>query len=299
MMKHFFTLLIFFIQLQTVHAQVTDSVYSSKETKKTERKARNKYLITGTGLGYEKITDRGTSPLLYKGMMFANGSLGYMVHSVRIIKSFGGEIGYGNLRSGTVSPWYNPRTTSYLLSLRFNFLTRICPQAENRFRYFIGPEININGHFRLNYKYENSAFNFDYFNGIGIAGRVEYPFSYKAKKFRFLGLKLKRRNRDLIMSLQLSIPVASLIVRPSYVTVSHFTVPELREKLTADLIRGGLFVPFNIRAQTSLRYILHNGNALRINYIWEFYSHDPGYNKIQSAFHGLYFSFFFKFNKEG
>ncbi|MBN1339109.1 MAG: hypothetical protein JXA03_07290 [Bacteroidales bacterium] len=289
--------LLFAVSFHHTYPQDADPKTEIKLQKKAERKNRDKYLNTGTGIAFLKSLDQGTSPLLYKGFLFPCGNLGYHVHSEKIIKSLEGEAGYGNLHSRTETPWYDPRNTSYFIAGRFSLLLRTGRSRETRIHYFIGPEININAHFRINYKYGNSAFNFENFNGIGIAGRMEYPFSYSAREFRFLGLNLRRRDRNLILGWQVSFPVASLLIRPSYVTISHFTVPELQRKLTSDHIGGGFFIPFNIRSQLDLHYYLHNRNALRLCYVWNFYHHDPGYNKVQSAFHGWYFSFLYKFNK--
>ena len=160
----------------------------------------------------------------------------------------------------------------------------------------LGPELNINGHFRVNYKYGNSAFTFDNYNGLGIASQFEFPFSYKAKKVKVWFMNFNRRDRDLRLSWQLSSPIVSFMIRPTYVTITNFIDPDLQSKITADHVSGGFFVPFNLRSQTDLYYILHNQNQIRISYVWNFFHHDPGYNKVQSVYHGLTLSLLYKFN---
>lgn len=267
-----------------------------RQQKKLERKSRDKYFGLGLGCSYMKVIDNATSPLLYKGLNIPFVSLGYLTHSDRIIKTFETDFAYGKLKTRTETPWYDPRNTSYYIAFRYDILYRIIKFEKLNVNWYLGPEINSNSHFRINYKYENSAFNFDNYNGIGIASRFELPFSYKSAQFKFLGLNFKRRDRNLRLSWQLSVPVFSLMIRPTYVTITNFIDPELQTKITSDNTDGGFMVPLNLRSQTELHYKLHNGNMFRIAYIWNFYSHDPGYNKVQSAFHAFCFSFIFKFN---
>ncbi|MCD4676378.1 MAG: hypothetical protein K8S18_10345 [Desulfobacula sp.] len=275
----------------------TDKQKAKKE-RKLERKNRDKYLGMGLGVSYIRVLDKGTSPLIYKGLQFPFTSFGYLVHSGKMIKTIETDFSFGWLNTRTQTPWYDPENTSYYLAFRFNILKKLRSVIKDKINWYLGPEFNINGHFRVNYKYMNSAFNFDNYNGIGIATRFEFPFSYTNKEFKFLGIKFKRRDRDLRLSWQLSMPVYSVMIRPNYVTISHFTVPELQRKLTSEHITSGFFVPFNLRSQTELYYILHNNNMLKLTYIWNFFSHDPGYNKVQSGIHGFLFSIVFKFNKK-
>jgi hypothetical protein len=267
-----------------------------REERRTERKARDKYLAAGPLFSFVKVVDHTTSPLLYKGFNFPGASIGYLVHSEKRIKTLESDFAAGNLKTSTVTPWYNPVNTSYLLVIRYNILYRLDRFSNEKFRWYIGPELNINGHSRVNYKYGNSAFTFDNYNGAGVASRIELPFSWENKELKCWFLKINRRDRDLRLSWQISMPLVSLMVRPTYVTITNFIDPELQAKITSDHVTGGFLVPLNIRSQTELTYILHNQNMLRLGYIWNFYNHDPGTNKVQSAFHGLIFSFMFKFN---
>lgn len=285
-------LLTCFFWLQTGQASGT----GSNEERKTERKNRDKYLGVGPFFSYTKVVDNTTSPLVYKGFNFPGASIGYHVHSAKRIKTFETDFAAGNLNTSTETPWYNPVNTSYLLVARYNILYRLNRFSTESLRWYIGPEFNINGHFRVNYKYGNSAFTFDNYNGVGVASRIELPFSWESRELKFWFIKINRRDRDLRLSWQVSMPLASFMVRPTYVTITNFIDPELQTKITTDHINGGFLIPLNIRSQTELTYILHNQNMIRLGYIWNFYSHDPGTNKVQSAFHGFVFSFMFKFN---
>lgn len=271
---------------------------SKKEIRKLKRKSRDKYAYLGLGFSHIKVTDNNTSPLMYKGFQFPYTSIGYLNHSKKSIKTLEVDFSFGWLQSRTETPWYNPTTMSFYTTIRYNILYYLRSFAKEKINWYIGPEFNINGHFRINNKYGNSAFTFDNYNGAGFVTRFELPFSWKGRSYRFLGKDRNRRDRNLRLSWQLSTPVVSLLIRPTYVTVTNFIDPELQSKITSENISGGLFVPFNLRSQTELFYELHNQNMFKLSYVWNFYSHDPGYNKVQSAFHGLYFAFIFKFNNK-
>ena len=293
--KHFIVVIFTLFAVQGITQQQSEE--PDAPSKKQIRKARDKYLAIGSGLSYVKVIDNATSPLLYRGLQPGNASLGYLVHSEERIKHIDVDFNFGWLKTRTETPWYDPRNTSYRIAIRHNILYRLQPEIFNKVSWYIGPELNINGHFRINYKYGNSAFTFDNYNGIGIATQFEYAFGYKSRELKFWFIKINRRDRDLRLSWQLSTPVISFMIRPNYVTITNFIDPELQTKITADHIDGGFFVPFNLRSQTDLYYILHNQNMLKISYTWNFYHHDPGFNKVQSAYHGWFFSFVFKFNK--
>ena len=220
------------------------------------------------------------------------------MHSEKIIKTLESDFSFGSLRTRTSTPWYDPTNTSFFLSLRFNILFNVKKLANDRINWYVGPEFNINGHFRINYKYGNSALNFDNYNGIGVATRFELPLRYSSKKVKLWFMKFNRRDRDLRLSWQLSTPVLSYLVRPTFVTITNFIDPELQASITPDNTDTGFFVPLNLRSQTELYYILHNQNMLKLSYIWNFYHYNPGYNKVQSAYQGFLFSFIFKFNQK-
>jgi len=296
MQKRIIFFILFFASLLGFAQDLPDS--KPANPKKAERKARDKYLGLGLGLAYIHVTDNATSPLLYKGLQFPAAKLDYLVHSEKIIKTLEVDFSFGDLSTRTETPWYDPTNTSYFVAIRFNMLYNIKKLAKGRINWYIGPEVNINGHFRVNYKYGNSAFTFDNYNGLGVATRFEFPFSYTSKKVKVWFMNFNRRDRDLRLSWQLSMPVVSYMIRPTYVTITNFIAPDLQSKITSDHTDGGFFVPLNIRSQTELYYILHNQNMLKLSYIWNFYHHDPGYNKVQSAYHGFLFSFIFKFNQQ-
>ncbi len=290
----FLSLLLMILMNQSVYASDTEK----KEIKKAERKARDKYLGLGLGFSCVKLMDQATSPLLYKGFNFPFASLGYLTHSDKRIKTLETDFSYGNLKSDIETPWYDAPNTSYYLAIRYNILYRLRPIVNEKINWYLGPEFNINGHFRVNYKYGNSALTFDNYYGLGVATRFEYPFSWKSNSFKFLGINFNRRDRDLRLSWQVSTPVLSYLIRPTYVTITNFIDPDLRTKITDEQTTGGIFIPFNLRSQTELYYILHNQNMFKLSYVWNFYNHNPGYNKVQSAFHGIQFSFIFKFNNK-
>jgi len=284
----------FVIMLSSITSQGADK--EKRDLKRTERKARDKYLGLGLGFSYVNVMDQSTSPLKYKGFNIPFASLGYLTHSDKRIKTFETDFSFGNLKSSIETPWYDSPNTSYYLILRYNILYRLKRLMNEKINWYLGPEFNINGHFRVNYKYDNSALTFDNYYGAGIATRFEFPFSWKSRTSKFLWMNIHRRDRALRLSWQISTPLLSYLIRPTYVTITNFIDPEKRTTVSDEQTSGGIFTPFNLRSQTELYYILHNQNMFKVSYIWNFYHHDPGYNKVQTAFHGVAFSFIFKFN---
>jgi len=250
-----------------------------KEARKLEKKTRERFLGLGIGFSHVKVMDQATSPLLYKGIEFPFLSLGYLTHSYRIVRTFEIDFSAGSLKTRTETDWQDTKNSSYYIVMRYNQLYRVRPILHDKVNWYLGPEANFNGHIRHNIKYENSAVTYDTYFGLGISNRFEFPFHIKKRKLR--------------LSWQLSIPVVGFVIRPSYVTIPHYFDSNIFSSLST---KGGFFTPFNIRSQTELFWVLKNQNMFKLSYIWNFYNHNPGYNKVQSAFHGLCFSFIFKFN---
>lgn len=267
------------------------------KTRKANRKARDRFLWLGYGFSFSNVLDKATSPLNYSGFNFANSSVGYLIHSDDIISTVELDFAYNDLQSRTSTPWYDPRNNSFIVNIRYNRLFKI-RSIKNRVGWFLGYEFNINNHFRVNYKYGNSAFTFDSYSGIGAATRFELPFSWKSRKVKIWFMNFNRRDRDLRFSWQVSLPIVSMMIRPTYVTITNFIDPDQQTALQSEHISGGVFVPFAIRSQAELYYTLHNQNMFKLSYVWSFMSNDPGYNKVQTAFHGVQFAFIFKLNNK-
>ena len=268
-----------------------------KTRKKTERKARNKFLGTAIGLAKMSVKDKATSPLLYTGPT-AIGGFDYLVHSDKLIKTV--EFAAGASALLTNKDTHYGLTRSYAYGFYFNFRFthnfNVFQFANDKVSWYVGPGLNFTNFSRINPKYGNSMFNYEYMSGIGASSRIELPFSYKSKDFKFLGLKFHRRDRDLRLSWKLYVPVFTSIYRPGYVVVSNFIDPET-ELFYSENLKTGIFTFLQIQSEINLHYILHNGNILRFSYLWEYYQYRPGSNNVQGAMNGLSFGFLFKFNK--
>jgi hypothetical protein len=125
---------------------------------------------------------------------------------------------------------------------------------------------------------------------------MEFPFNYESKDCKFLGMKLHRRDRKLLLSWKLYVPVFTSIYRPNYVSILNFIDPETSVFKTENL-HSGIFTFLEIQSDIELYYFLHNGNILKLSYLWEYHQYKPGANDVRGAMNGLGFSFVFKFNK--
>ena len=176
---------------------------TKKESRIQERKARDKYLVTGFGGSIVKALDHATSPLIYKGFAPA-ASLGYLVHSEKVIKALETDFSFGFLNPRTESPWYQQQNTSIIFNIRFYKLYQLQRILNEKVNWYLGGEVFINTAFRINNKYGNSAFNFEGYTGLAAATRFDFPFSYKARKVKIWFMKFNRRDRNLRLSFQIS-----------------------------------------------------------------------------------------------
>ena len=280
---------------QSIYAQETKQ--ERKTRKKTERKARNKYLGAGIGLAKMSAKDKATSPLLYAGTV-ALANMQYLVHSEELIKtvdlSLGG--GYISTNKDTHYGLTRSRATGIHFNFRFTHNQKVLQFAKDKLSWYVGPGINFTNFSRINYKFGNALYNYEYMAGIGVSSQMEFPFSYKSKDCKFLGMNLHRRDRNLRLSWQLYLPVFTSIYRPNYVTILNFIDPET-PVFNSNNLDSGIFTFLEIQSNIDLYYYLQNGNMLKLTYLWEYHQYKPGYNNVQGAMNGFSFSFVFKFNK--
>jgi hypothetical protein len=270
-----------------------------KQLKKAERKARDKFLSSGFGVLKMSGKDKATSPLLYSGPT-AMLDLEYLVHSDNIIKTFDLSAAVGILRTdkNAIKSINRGQAIGINFNFHFDHLHRSFKKEGRKLKYYLGGGLDFSNYSRVNYKFQNALYNYEYMFSLGLAGRMELPFSYKSKKVKFLGMNFNRRDRDLRLSWQMYIPVFTSIYRPNYVSILNFADPDV-PLINPDNFKAGIFSYFQFRSKLELFYILHNGNQLKLSYLWEFYQYNPGYNKVQGALNGAYFSFIFRLNNNG
>lgn len=297
-MRHISLFLLFcsLFLIQTGFSQETKA--DKKARKKTERKARDKYLSSGLGVVKMSAKDYATSPLLYSGAT-GFGNLEYLIHSDKLIKTFGLSLGSGTLKTDKDDHPNLTRSsaTGIYFDFRFLYLMKIMKLADDRVTWYIGPGLDFTNYSRINFKYGNSAYNYEYMLDLGFASRIEFPFGYKSKDCKFLGMKFHRRDRQYRLSWQLYLPVIGTIYRPGYVTITNFSNPD-EPVFNANNLSTVVFKFLQISSNVELFYLLHNGNMLKLSYLWEYYQFNPGFNKVQGALNGVYFSFIFKFNEK-
>lgn len=290
--KRFIALTISFVLLLVFVGHAQQNETDKRVLKKAERKARDKYLNAGAGIVKMSTKDQATSPLLYSGPT-AMLKLEYLVHSEKLIKTFdiSGGVGYlrtdKNLASGNAAGLY--------FNFRFNHLHKAFQIGDEKVKGYLGGAVDFTNFSRINYKFGNALYNYEYMFSLGLAGRFELPFSYQSKDFKFLGMKFHRRNRKLRLSWQMYLPVLTTIYRPNYVSILNFADPET-SLVNSENFKSGLFTYFQFHSELELYYILHNNNMLKLSYLWEFHQYDPGYNKVQGALNGIYFSFILRLN---
>lgn len=298
-MRYLFSIILLFCSLAGTTAYSQDSKAEKKLKKKTERKARDKSLSSGFGVFKMSAKDKATSPLLYSGPA-GFGNLQYLVHSEKLIKTFDLSVGGGTLKTGKETHYGLTRgyATGVYFNFRFLHFWKVMQFAKDKLTWYIAPGIDFTNYSRINFKYGNSAYNYEYMLNIGAGSRIEFPFGYKSRECKFLGMKFRRRDRQYRLSWQVYLPVVGTIFRPGYVSITNFSNPE-ESVFNSAVLKTGVFKYFEISSNIELFYILHNGNMLKLSYLWEYYQFNPGFNKVQGALNGVYFSFVFKFNNDG
>lgn len=256
------------------------------------------YLETGSGISFIKVRDEATSPLLYRNLALPNVKLGLDFYGEKTIIGFHNDFVFGNLRNHVSSAWYESPLTSFYITSHLEMLFNI-KKAENELKLFTGPAWDNLIHFRVNDEYGNSGMNYDILLGLGIAGRMEYPIHIPFREFNIVGIPFSRKERQISINWQLNFPLLNLLFRPAYGTILYplFDNPDNYTIVDADNINAGIVRPFYVRSEVELNYYLQNYNFLQLAYAWDFFSFNPGFNKVQTAYHGIMFSYVFRFNQ--
>jgi len=303
MKKKTLILFLIIIVFVTANAQTVnkDSVkIAKKETKKIKkaekkasRKARNRYLLINFARGISKMKEQTVSPLLYKG---GNTSFGfsYLRLEKRKINYYDFNLSTASLDLANKDITQGSPSILYKPSLNFYSLYGIADIHDKVFFYF-GWHLFNNSLLYVNSKYMNSALVFSFFSETGVTGRIDLPFSWKAKTGKFLFIKTNRKDRKLRLSWMFGLPVFSHVLRPEYAGITNFVDGKSSLSINPGFAIAGQYIYFDSKLE--LLYELGNYNLLKLSYNWDFLHYSPDYNKVQAANHYFNLSFVIKLNK--
>ncbi len=264
-----------------------------KQAKRLERKDKNRFLVLGLGGGITKYKDLMVSPLLYKGN---NNSmlLNYLVIGNKKINWYEFNLNTASINIANKDIYQGSSGT--LISSAFNYYTvfKLKEFNEKNRLYFGGHSIN-NLILDINTKYMNSALVYNMFSEIGFTFRFDKSMQWKAKKLKFLFLKINRRDRQLRLSHTFSFPFYAFINRPEYAGISNFV--DGKTGISYSQYISTVFGKYKtLNLKTELIYELGNYNLIKIAYNWDFLSYKQDYNFVQAANHYFMLSIAFKIN---
>jgi hypothetical protein len=207
---------------------------------------------TNIGVSSIALRDRSMSPLIYSGLGFS-GALGYQRKSESKIRIFK----LSHSRSGINNQFGNSCAFRSLAFKTFA-LYRINSGDGN---FSLGWSNNNFFNYYKNQKFRNFSERSNYYTTFGLAGHYE-------KQINFSG-------RDFVFSVPVDIQLAGFYLRPSYVSNS----PE--GYLDPDNSGFGVWFKsieaflshraWNFGLNPNLSFIFKNGNALSVNYEYEFF----------------------------
>lgn len=238
------------------------------------------YLMARVGVGSTIVQDAALSPLRYLGFAFLSGVEYRSIKEDRFF-SISGDLQQGSL-APSIGNELNTGVISSTIILPCTALGwRVLNDEANALRIYVGGTLPSVIHLKIQTAFGNSAIAPDVYLGLGAFARVEKDFVLFGKGFRAAS--------------RLDLPLVGIAYRPSYSTTTRYPASGLSNPLSlASDIRGVSLAAFPILSfRNSLEYMLPNGNALALNYDWDFYSYTH-FNKVQAARHGISLAVMFR-----
>jgi len=275
---------------QSIQTERTDINMSKKE----RRKLRPKYIGVHVGINNLTFRDFATSPLFYKGLTTHVG-LSRLKADQRRESELAVTYSFGKPKTD-----FNENVTTSQFKrfeIYYSQLYRFGGWSNDNFNTNWGWMLNTTGNFRINSALQNNALGMELFPTIFASFKLTKDISRqeeKDKKFLFVKYKLKEKQRNL--SLRLNIGLLNSSFRNGYVYSGQKDV--LNESTLFDGYEFKAFSGF--RASTGLDYTryLKNKNAIQISYIWDAYQTGGNLDKFEMANHIFKFTLLFNTNNQ-
>lgn len=244
---------------------------------------QKRYLNAGVGIAGIKSQDERMSPLSYTGSSLL-AYTGYNEYRDKVNFLTDGFFYVGSISA----PGDDGNTGSaFYFKGAIDFRTEwpLTKLMGDNFQFLLGGEWSNFFTTRLHQQYANNTFNYEYVSSLAIAPALQRSFS------------LFDHRVDLRW--QLAIPFIAAVVRPGYVSTQPlaFKTEENGSKAFFESLElNTLNHYFHIKSQISATYHLSNGNAIRLMYLWNYYSYDRvEINEVRNAFQGLFITTLFNF----
>lgn len=252
----------------------------------------NHFLEVGLGMNSHAIRDKGTSPLLYKGLLPAV-HLQYLLTKSNFIGIINENFYIGYLKTRNYQTIDNNKALSINNDLTFTALFRV--KSRNRINFYAGGELGTLANVRLNDKFNNANLNYEIMVSLGPSAMLEYNTSWKSGRINLGLVSFKKRDRNLKFQYSMSMPVLTNVLRPGYATINDF-VDNNNYTIKLDEFKLTSFKNlFMFRNRFTLYYILRNNNMLKFNYDFNYFSYYNTYNPVRGINSSLMFSIVFRF----
>ena len=238
----------------------------NKDNEPKTKRNWNTYVDLGVGITKHKIRDEATSPLRYSGNLLSSYGAFLKEHKDRIWRVYGG-FNYGQIKKAVNGSTYIG--TAYNGYAGMSVLFGLKRWSTDKLFIYVGGDALWTGDFRLNFNFQNAAYNYNLTTSIGPSAAVHYKFGWKAKSFKMAGLKFNRKDRNLKISYQLNTPLVFNYIRPDYSVINDFTNGESSSSFDNNHTTF-LGDAFRLNMRSELYYYFHNENAVKFNYMWEF-----------------------------
>lgn len=253
------------------------------------------YLDIGLGFTNHATRDKSTSPLIYEGFL-PSLHLQYTLANSKFCGILDYDFGIGYLTTRN----YPAYDGNQALSINNDFSVRpyfLVSHLSRKTAFFLGADLGFMANVRLNNKFNNASFNYDFFLTMAPSAMFQIQSAWKGRDVSIGFLRFHRRDRNLKFQYALSMPVVTNALRPSYTGVSDFV-----DNNTSDIsMQNVKTVTFNqffmVNNRFSVYYILNNSNMLKLDYTFLYYNYHPAYNTLQGFKSALMFSIVFNFSK--
>lgn len=262
----FFSLLAILFSCAVYEAQTAKDTLSKKYQRKLERKNSNKFIGAHIGFVNYNYKDFIVSPLMYSGIRLTE-SVQYYSRSDKKIMSLKFNLASGNLKNKVKVAESPTKLTHYYLE--FYRLYHVSSFLKDKWKLYLGYNPSINFDLRTNPKFQNSALQYNGQIDLAPMMQIDRRFDVEAN-----GKFLRKKGKTIRLAWQLSIPVVSLITRPTYNGISPGMGPA--DKVVSDLIFGqfigglqgrSLNNYFRMANTISADVYFKNNNGIRLSYV--------------------------------
>lgn len=270
-MRHFFSLLILLILPRVSTAQAKPG-------------GPEQYLELAAHLGYSAFRDQGVSPLLYEGFLLLGGGR-YTEQNGRWSGSFEvlGGVGFYDVTRQAV---YESTSVNFA----YGGHTRYAFWESDRLRMRYEGGVRFHGftNIRSNPNLLNATTGVESLNTLFVSNQLTWQWVRPKKMQENEGEPVRRR----LWSFELNLPLLNTAWLTDYAYIVDFTDGESTNTDEHSLHWGG----WRMQTRLSYQHFLHNGNALRFTYWWDYLRTPESFNQLEFVNGAFEFALVYRLN---